>query len=205
MQFVELQDEVIQARFREGQRDSVKRWINKRYTFVNGVADWPWRWPARSTLTTLADGTVALPADAVHVEQVFSAARDYELPFMDWREFQTTYLGSDQTADDPLHYTLDRSGFLHVAPAAAADLVVNYTGRPSELVANTDEPVWPEHWHFTLVLGATSTGLKLENDPTWTALETEFLADVELMKDELLPPHQPEPRQFGRQPYDAWL
>ena len=41
--FDEISSEVIRIRFKQGQRDSVKRWVNIRYQTVWAYADWPWK------------------------------------------------------------------------------------------------------------------------------------------------------------------
>ena len=53
------------------------------------------------------------------------------------------------------------------------------------MVADTDYPVFPSEYHYLLVLGATATGLKMENDPTWTALEDEYREILMTMQQDL--------------------
>jgi hypothetical protein len=202
--FVELQNEVITFRFREGQRTSVGRWINLRYQGVNAQADWPWLYPHMRTLAWPGGSSpVPLLGSDRRLSGVYDDSNDVPLAYLPYEQFQEMYGDSATDGGDPAHYTIHDSGTdaeLLLGPLGSPAVSLKLIGetRPAELVAATDEPLWPEHWHYSLVLGASSTGLKLENDPTWEALETEFLANVLLMKEEVLPPHQPEPRQFGR-------
>lgn len=207
MNFLELQDEVIASRFREAQRARIKRWINWRYQWANALADWPWLAPISETVTFA--NPLTLDSDVLRVLNVHDVDNDAELKYLSLVDWRRWYADSD-TGDTPETYTLDATTAggtrLLVGPPSSAtgSLEVIFQSRPASLVENLDEPVWPEAYHYNLVLGATSTGLKLENDPTWEALETEFLANIEVMKTEILPPLQPEPRQYGREYFDVW-
>jgi len=64
--------------------------------------------------------------------------------------------------------------------------------------SDNDTPVFDEAYHPLLVIGATATGLKMENDPTWGALEQEFDAGLQAMVEELCPPDHATTLQYGR-------
>lgn len=208
MNFLELQNEVIATRFRDGQRDHVKRWINFRYQWVNALADWPWLAPMSETVTYTSP--LDLDSDVIRVLNVHDTDNDSELKYMALIDFRRYYSDSD-TGSTPETYTLDASTsggmrlMLGPPDSATGSLEVIFQARPAELSDDAESPVWPTAYHFALVLGATSTGLKIENDPTWEALETEFLAAIDTMRTEVLPPLQPEPRQYGRELFDSWL
>lgn len=62
MNFRDMQDAVITARFRDGQRAEVKRWINLRYIRCWGYADWPFKIaPAESLAVTAGANTPVIP------------------------------------------------------------------------------------------------------------------------------------------------
>jgi hypothetical protein len=207
MNFKELQDEVIASRFREAQRPRVKRWVNWRYQWVNSVANWPWMEPIVETVAFT--DPLTLDSDVVRVLHVHDVDNDVELRYVNLTDWRRLYADSD-TGTQPSTYTLDASTggatrlLLGPPSSVTGSLQVIFHARPPALEDDLDEPQWPENWHFLITLGAISTGLKIENDPTWEALETEFLAALQMMKDEILPPLQPEPRQFGRELFDAW-
>lgn len=209
MNFKEIQDEVIASRFRENQRPRVVRWINWRYQWVNALADWPWVTPVSITVP-VPFTTFEFPDSYIRILNVHDVDNDTDLAYVPAHEFRRMYLDSD-TGTTPETYTLESgaSGFdtiFEFGPPSSTtgSLEILYEARPPELDGDTEVPLWPIAYHYNLVLGATATGLKLENDPTWEALETEFLAAVEVMKTQILPPLQPEPRQFGREVIDSW-
>lgn len=207
MNFVELQNEVIGTRFREAQRESIKKWINHRYTIVNAQAEWPWLSPQQTTIT-YTGSAYTLASDTQRILRVMDVDNENDLVYLPAPDFYALYTDPAE-GGDAVHYTIESLSddlTLTVGPLGGSALTLQLIGdiRPGLLVLDDAEPLWPEQWHFELVLGAVATGLKIENDPTWEALETEFLADVQMMKEELLPPNQPEPRQFGRQVYDLW-
>jgi hypothetical protein len=63
-----------------------------------------------------------------------------------------------------------------------------------------DEPIWDRGHHYLLATGGMSTGLKMENDPTWQALEAEFQQAFELMREDLLPPDRTITTQYAADP-----
>jgi hypothetical protein len=63
---------------------------------------------------------------------------------------------------------------------------------------DTDYPLWDPAYFWILVPGATASGLKMENDPTYQPLENEFLHGIEMMIDDLLPPSHASTLQYGR-------
>lgn len=208
MEFFELQTKVLDTRFREARRPQAKDWINWRYTWVNAQADWPWQAPAQQDFD-IAGNELAVGVNVSRILNVRDVTNDSDLKYLAGVEFKRMYSETD-TASTPETYTLDTDDtgavVLKLGPPSAETTTVEiaFTRRPLMLVADTDVPLWPENYHYLLVLGAASTGLKIENDPTWEALETEFLAGLDTMKTDILPPHQPEPRQYGRELTDAW-
>lgn len=206
MNFGELQDEVIEFRFAEHRRGSVQRWINMRYSEVNAMNDWPWTVPLQTTVA-IVDGEGELPAGAVRLLEVYDPAAALRLPYMEYEDMHALYFDSDPDTGDPDVYSIKAPNVLVVAPTPSTfTLDITYSDRPLHLTLDTDEPAWPEEFHYALVLGAAATGLKLENDPTFEPLDAEFYSMVNAMKTEVVPAHIPENRQYGRDMlgYDAW-
>ena len=54
------------------------------------------------------------------------------------------------------------------------------------LSVDTDTPLIPEEFHYLLVMGAASEGLRSENDPSWQGFEDDYAQGVENMKSEYL-------------------
>lgn len=207
MNFGELQNEVIEFRFGEHRRHSVRMWINMRYTEVNAMNDWPWTVPLQSTVT-VSSGEGALPTGAVRLLEVYDPAAALRLEYMPYEDLHALYFDSDPDTGDPERYSVKAPATLVVAPTPGGDftLDVTYQDRPIMLEDDNDEPAWPEEYHYALVMGACATGLKLENDPTFEPLEGEFYAMVNAMKTEMVPAHIAENRQYGRDMlgYDGW-
>lgn len=214
MEFSEIQDAVIGTRFNEGQRDSAIQWINWRYQWVNGMEEWPWMAPVNGTFA-IGGNQMIIGANVIRILSVYDNDNDIELQYLDPNEYRRTYLNSDEgTTPETYTITIPDGASLNVydeviklgPPSSATNsLDIVFRKRPPDLAANNDVPVWPSAYHFNLALGAIATGLKIENDPTWEALETEFLAGVDAMRTEALPPGEPDTRQYGRELFDAWL
>ena len=211
MNFDDLQDELINLRFGEGRRGSIRHWINLRYQQVNSMTTWPWSYPQVDEKTSV-DGAVTTTIQ--NISQVFNVTDDWELSYIPYEKARREFLTANPDTGAPTHWTVeqvaegDAGRRIVLCPVPDGERTVRVTGksRPAQLTEGTDIPVWPTHWHYVLVLGATATGLKAENDPTWEALEMEFNSLVAAMKDELLPAHQPEPMQYGRDMlgYESW-
>lgn len=202
MTFAELQNEVIMSRFDEHRRESVKMWINLRYAQVNAMTAWPWKYPSETTVTWEGDETFAELAPTVgKIQEVRVDGEDTNLVFMPFDEFSETFL-TDTQSGTPTYWSVKAIGpsrLLYLAPLPGdSTLTLLTSARPPELSQDGDEPVWPPEYHYLLVLGALSTGLKVENDPTWEALELEYNTMVAAMKDDLLPANIPSNRQYGR-------
>lgn len=206
MTYKELQDAVIRFRFNEGRRADVKDWIGLRYGEVWSAADWPFKYVHREDLTVSA-GTATAPSALRRPLQLENAAGDM-LEYLSQSEFRDLYAWDDTTSSTADVYTLINSTF-YIEPADTGTFKLSYERRPSHLADGTtdtaglmnsdnDTPIWPVEHHYLLVVGAMSTGLKLENDNTWPALEDEFTRLVEVMKEDLLPPVRGQTLQYGR-------
>lgn len=211
MSFKDMQDEVIAFRFKEAQRGSISRWINQRYAWVWAAAEWPFKFINQFDLNVSAGSQVATynAENALRWFNVYNENGD-ELDYMVPREFYRWYSDTTVTAE-PSNWTVV-NGVVQLGPTPLTDKVftANYESKVSHFGGggardvglmddDTDYPVWDAAYHYMLVMGATATGLKLVNDPTWEALEDEFRAIVTVMEQELLPADRGENAQFGSQ------
>ena len=210
MTFVDLQNEVLTYRFKEQQRTSVKRWINQRYGWVWAGAAWPFKYSSPTALTVTAGTAAAAFATATDVLRPLAVwdQNGDQIEYLVPREFQL-YYQSSTSSGDPQNYTvIGGTIYLGPTPQSSQTFQVGYerkvghfNGADAKVVGlldqDTDYPIWDPAYHYMLVMGATATGLKLVNDPTWEALEDEFRAMVIVMEQELLPADRGENIQFG--------
>lgn|SRR5215831_2828420 len=209
MTFKEIQDECVVFRFGEIRRNSVKLWVNRRMQGVWGEAEWPFKRVNRQTVSTDSNGLLQMPVGfrrAIALED----SQGNELEYMVAEEFRDNYPWNQVTNAPPSVYTTWNGQILFDSNPGllGVQFKLSYLRRiccyqasgllkEGLLVDDSDTPIWdPEH-HFLLVMGATATGLKLENDWTWNALEDEFQGALQEMKDDLMPPDQVGTGQYG--------
>lgn len=212
MNFLDIQNEVLAFRFNAVQRPSVKYWINTRYASIWGGSDWSFTRVAPVNLSVVASNqTPVMPADFGNVLQLFNdqgTEIEYAVPwiFEDYDQYNKKAINVSRPS---LYTTIDSQVYLTPTPD------INYTFQMSYLrsvchkdlngaiqtglmSADTDSPAWPVEHHYLLVLGATSMGLKLENDFTWDGVEQEYQGLLEAMNDDLLPVDRAQTIQYGR-------
>lgn len=211
MTYGELQDEVIDLRLKESQRSSVMQWINLRYQFVWGYADWPWKrvGPADLTLTA-GDSTPTPPVDFNRPLRLYDH-QGSELAWLSPDEFDKEYLYSELsgTRGRPQAFKwVHNQVFVAPVPDAAYTYELVYERKLSHLVSGAitlgpmdsalDEPIWDSAYHYVLVYGALADGLRLENDPTYPQIEEQFAVGLQSMLDHYLPTQSPAGNmQFG--------
>ena len=201
MTFKELQDECIRTRFKEGQRTSIRSWINLRYHVLWGLADWPWKrvGPADFAITA-ADTTPTMPSDFDRPLLMYDDQGE-QVQWLEPDEFDATYLARELQGQSG-----KPSGFKWVAGTITIGPIPdsNYTYKlvyergmsylasggaetTGSLTADNDQPIWDTQYHYVLVPGAIATGLRLENDPTYEQMEEEFQTIIQSMRDHYLP------------------
>lgn len=208
MTFKEMQDDLVNQRFGENKRDQTKTWLNTRMGMIWAMAEWPFKKTDRETAAVDASGVVTMPSTFRRMNWMETADEGrifYQTP----AEFRATWgAGNADSGSAPVNYTV-LNGVAYVRPHGASSVYIAYDRKMCHLANGTtltagimdsdnDEPVWDEEFHHVLVSGAMSTGLKIENDPTWESLEAEFGMIVAWMREEYLPPDGAETKQFGR-------
>lgn len=209
MTYKQLQDECVLYRFGEGRRNSVKAWLNRRMQAVWGESEWPFKRINRAPVTTF-NGKIVMPTGfrrAISVEDANGGILSFRDPELFRTDVPINSEGS--TSDISSEYTVWGGQIL--TDAILGDGLTFYLSylrrvcvfdadgviREGLLTLDGDSPLWDPEFHYMLVLGATATGLKLENDFTWQALEDEFQQVLTEMKDDLLPPDTVGTTQYG--------
>lgn len=206
MTFKEMVDELTNQRFSENKREQCERWVNYRMAMVWAMADWPFKKADRESMT-VTNGEITLPPTFRRMTYLESAS-GYPIPYVTPQQMRFLYEQTNsETSSEPSVYTVS-DGAGHVRPKGASSVFGSYERKMCHLLdgdtltvgpmdSDFDEPVWDAEHHYLLVLGAMSTGLKIENDPTWDALELEFAGALQSMREEYLPPDYVGNRQFG--------
>lgn len=225
LNFAQMQDDVISARFNESQREQVQRWLNHRYAWVWARQMWPWK--IESQLVGLGAGSHLIdPSDFFSddaYERVLQVANYETGDKLTYRTVQEAFTLWDWSTDHPAsvpagepdEFTYSRGENEDVREA---DLVFNRAPLEDRQYITTVVLAWrpmqddsdfarlPFEFHEALCLGAIATGLKRENDPTWRDLEDEFMAWVGVLEGAYLPPDHPENWAYGGDNlgYESW-
>lgn len=212
MTFLEIQNEILTARFREGQRTECKRWINSAYSKLWAFADWPFK-KAKSSVTATASTTTlsGTPISSSLWSRVISISRDdgYLLTYKTPTEFDFHFPDSTDEGT-PWAYTLvDRDIILGPTPDTTSTsysmryelrLVHEHNGSTQTagiMADDADVPSFDSEFHWVLIHGGLSIGLKMENDSTWQIAQDEFAEGLALMLNYYLPVQVGENRSWG--------
>ena len=182
MDFLELQDSVLEERFGEHRRADVKRWINYRYGRLWSTEDWAFKRAIGSVTLPNGQNTVALTG----FQRILGLWDASVVPYtsvMDAIRPEDFYARAGEFRTIPLGFTLI-GNTLHFDRQASGNRTFTIVGELAfeELVADGDVPLIPVEFHQTIVSGASAQGLREENDPTWKDLEADFQAGVDDMK-----------------------
>lgn len=216
MTFNELATEVITTRFNESMRARIKRWINVCEQKIWDAEDWPFKYVTDQALTVTAN------TQTINTSSITDFNRPITL--LDQDGVKIVYLTNrewdDQYADDlsfgePVNYTMvNRTIYLGPTPNANATFTCRYERvyahlnssgviTPGLMNADNDTPIWDAAYHFALVVGALSLGLRLSNDPTWEPLELEYQEEIARMRNHYMPPRLGN-RSYAGAEAEAW-
>jgi hypothetical protein len=210
MYFADIFTEVSQARFKPSQIPSIKRWINLREAQIWAAADWPWKLTGPSPLPVLqGQSTPVLPAELGTPLEVYDAGGS-PLRYLVQDDFDALYASGPSGSPQDWKWAR-RQLTLGPRPERDASFQISYyrdvchlrtpvfdpnargdprqAGQlvPGPMRLDDDFPVFDVEWHELLTIGAIATGLKVENDPTWVSLESEFKLMLLVMTDHYLP------------------
>lgn len=187
MNFLNIQDETLSNRFNQGQRPNAKNWINYRYGRLWAMENWAFKYQV-GTLSvagganSVARGTIG---DVVKIwDSTIGPSYSPMLPLRPedlWDVARTTQAGAayDFTVvGDTIYFErpMDQNRTFYALSTIPF----------SPLVNDTDIPLIPAEFHEVLVSGATSHGLRLENDPAWQSFEQDWQAGIADMRAEYL-------------------
>lgn len=213
MNYQALSDDLLSGnynRFDAAQTLQAQYWLNHAYSLVWSAASWPWKVVPNQTIAVAAGTrqTSLWPSGAMtnlrlaFIQDDLGAPVSYLAPQQFFRTYgaQNAALSGDATSK-PTEWTMvgDQILWSSVPDASYsfnAVLEHNVFVRTSagaykngvfDLGAPTDVPAWNEPFHYVLVLGASGTGLAMENDPTAGTLLGLFAQGIEAMVSHFLP------------------
>jgi hypothetical protein len=207
MTFEEMATEMVVDRFGINKRSRCERWLNHRMAMVWAHAEWPFKKAEREVAAVDADGELTMPSTFRRMLAVEGSDENW-ISYVNPAEFRAMYsFDNTESSSHPTVYTVS-NGTAFVRPKGTSEVRIAYERRMCHLASglyvagpmddDDDEPVWDSEFHYLLVAGATATGLKTENDPTWESLEGEYQMGLAAMKEEYLPPDGVVNRQYGR-------
>lgn len=182
MTFLEMQNFVLSDRFGSGKRADSKRWINHRYGRMWAQEPWSFKMGFVDFNVPMGDDSVALGTlQRVHAFKDSTTSPSY-LPvealrpegFMDDLSAQAGIPYSFTIVNNVIYF--DRPNTSERTFRALGEL------KWVSLSADGDTPLVPEEFHETICHGAISEGLRLENDPSWSAAEQDFLSGIQDMR-----------------------
>lgn len=191
MTFKQLQDEAILLRFNEGNRASVKSWLNLRYAAIWAKADWHFKHVRNQNVSvTASDPTPTIPNDFAKSEGIYDGNGD-ALTYLTPREFDgEAYQVPATTAPTPGYFTIvDRELWLFPTPPGTATYKLSYLRRLAHIdsgtglaaagvmVNDSDSPIWDAEYDYLLVLEAVILGCQVLEFP---------YADLVAQRDEIL-------------------
>lgn len=207
MNFQALYLEVETIRFSSAQQTQVQRWLNHRYAELWDSEEWIFKYAkANVTATSGSDQITNLPSD---FGLPIGLWRDdgYPLIWMPPRDFYNLYLTLDGLKDtgDPQHFTMiDQT--ITVGPisnATTSSYTLAYERDWVPLVNDGDYPLIPAAYHYLLVTGALSEGLRLFNDFTWEFQEQAWVNGIQAMKERWLIDQRGQVNTWGRDEIEA--
>lgn len=197
MTFLELQNELIAvpaARFKETQRESVKKWINYRYATLWSAEDWTFR---RSiTPLTITAGVITMPTDFAAPLGLWDN-NGTRLRWIPTRDFYTAHLPALTTGSPSCFTVVDDQIILDPTPSGNLTFQLHYEQKMTPLVNDTDVPGIPLEHHYLLVHGATATGSVGMNDFTYQFAEQMWTNGLDVMRRDYLEDQSEETVQWG--------
>jgi len=197
--FLEIVNAAMSDRFDEVQRADIKNWVNSRYGRVWAQEDWSFKKISASVSVPLGTSTVSVPT-LQRVNAVYDSSFGYtpaEVYSTRPEDFvNTTYTSSG----NPVGFTW-LNGLLNLDKpvSSARSLYIIGEQKWTPLVNDADVPLLPAEFHFMLVHGASSEGLRLQNDPTWQGFEEDFQRMLVEMRNSYLT----QVRTYG-DAYPSW-
>lgn len=176
-----MQSAVLTDRFGEQKRADAKRWINHRAGRLWASEPWVFKLGIETISVSAGATTAAMPLQRIFSLRDSTISPDYtEMSAFRPEDF---YAYATRTTNVPYGYSVVGNTIYFDRPLASDRTFVlvgevNYT----DLSADDDVSPFPTEFHYTLVHGARSEGLREENDPTWQGAEEDYKAGVDDMR-----------------------
>jgi hypothetical protein len=207
--FLELQNSLLPAgvgntaRFKEGQREEVKKWLNDRYAEVWGLEDWTFRKAVAPLAVTASDDTPVMPTDFGIALQLWNET-GAKVPYVDPDTFFLAHLSATASLGNPSRFTvLNRQIYLDPTPGATSTWQVYYEKALTLLVGDAAVPLLPVEHHYMLVHGAEATGQVRVQDFTYQFSEQRWQNQLQAMKRNYLADQRGETGQWGAACWDG--
>ncbi len=200
MDFLAIQNAVKSDRFSESKRSDIKDWINARYGRVWAQEAWSFkRILVTSVFATNASSVTLATLGLQRIEAVWSGETNaYGVMLAD--RLEDFHGNVYTTAGKPYGFTVIGDTLLLDRPVSASTtLTILGEKKFAALAADADVPLIPTEFHYMLVHGAASEGLRLENDPTWQGFEQDYQANLVDMRSSYIT----SVRTYG-DAYPAW-
>lgn len=190
MNFIAIQNAVLDKAFDETERASTKLWINFRLAWMFDIADWTFaRGTDAITVTANSQAVTSMPTDFAVALGIWNAEGAPLDPIPDYDDFASNYIGTgNATTGKPEAFTVLGTTIL-VGPTSSetsSGYLLAYQKAPTELVLDADVPNIPTGYHMALVHGAKAEGFKLSNVPLAGAFEEDFQAAINAMSHKYL-------------------
>lgn len=162
-----------------------KRWINQSYQEICGLDDWPF-------LEVSTSGSLPLTiADLRTIMSATNTVTELPLSFIDRRTVVDTYPDLTEPGNPEFAYFTSPTtieGF----PVGSDTINVRYVKVPTDLSADSDEPVIPARYRYAIVDFACGRAYMDSDNPQMAqAVRGDAEATVQLMREHLmLPQHQ---------------
>ena len=193
MNFGELRYEVAQRGFSyllddNASESRLKRWVNLAYTEIVESDDWPF---LRTTTTGTAPLTIS---DLGTVANVYDTTHENVLIWRDERDLIDLFWNIGDTGTARYFYFTSPTTIAVYPADAVSSLRVTYWKIPTELSADTDEPLLPARYHHAIVEYAVAHAY-LDNDNPAAAQVARAEGDrlVQMMRERLLLPQHANP------------
>lgn len=167
-----------------------KNYVNQAYQQVNRkTSRWPWMESAiQSVGYTTGVRQANLPTDVVQVNSVYDATNARKLDPMEGRAEQIRYAHLLTETGLPEAYKLNGSTIeLYPLPQTDGQLSIECVTMPVKLSGDSDEPVWPEHFHEVLVPGALALAYLDDGNADWYNINAaQFKREADEMMNSIL-------------------
>lgn len=128
--------------------------VNEALSAISTETDWPWLDATTTFATVTGTQTYTPPADWIRTKSLIITSPDQSYETLQWRSLQEIREYGTATTEQgyPCRYTVYAEQILLApVPGAAYTVRHDYIKQEPELQANTDTPIMPEQFHYSIV------------------------------------------------------